>query len=109
MGKSLLISINQCVIDILFVAPPLSLSNVVAVLNKLSWSHVGEILKIPETKLDTIEDECDTDEERLLAIVRYWLLNDPNASWRRLIRKLDIWDHSDIADRIRKYAEKLTG
>ena len=105
MGTSLL----MCVIDILFVAPPLSLRNVVAVLNKLSWSRVGEILKIPQTKLNTIKDECDTDEERLLAIVKYWLLNDPNASWRRLICQLDIYCHSDIADRIRKYAEKLTG
>ena len=93
----------------MFVAPPLSLSNVVAVLNKLSWSRVGEILEIPETKLNTIEDECDTDEERLLATVKYFLLNDPNASWRRLIYQLDVYSHSDIADRIRKYAEKLTG
>ena len=93
----------------MFVAPPLSLSNVVAVLNKLSWSRVGVILAIPQTKLNTIKDECDTDEERLLATVNYWLLNDPNASWRRLMCQLD-WDgNSDIADRIRKYAEKLTG
>ena len=92
----------------MFVAPPLSLRNVVAVLNKLSWSRVGEILTIPQTKLNAIRDECDTDEERLVAIVRYWLLNDVNASWRRLIYELDC-DHSDIADRIRKYAEKLTG
>ena len=93
----------------MFVAPPLSLRNVVAVLNKLSWSDVGEILEIPETKLYAIRDECDTDEERLFAIVKYFLLNDPNASWRRLIRQLDVYRHSDIADRIRKYAEKLTG
>ena len=93
----------------MFVAPPLSLSNVVAVLNKLSWSRVGKILEIPQTKLNTIKDECDTDEERLLATVNYWLLNDPNASWRRLMCQLDWGGNSDIADRIRKYAEKLTG
>ena len=94
----------------LFVAPPLSVKNVVAVLNTLPWWDVGKYyLEVPESKLNAIKDECDTDEERLVAIVRYWLLNDPNASWRKLIHQLDQDGNSDIADRIRKYAEKLTG
>ena len=87
------------------------MNNIVAVLNTLPWKDVGskKCLNVPESKLNAIKDECDTDEERLVAIVRYWLQNDPYASWRKLIRRLDNWDRSDIADRIRKYAEKLTG
>ena len=94
----------------LFVAPPLSVKNVVAVINMLPWWNVGEYhLRVPRSKLDAINAECDTDEERLVAIVRYWLLNDPNASWRKLIHQFDQYGNSDTADRIRKYAEKLTG
>ena len=86
------------------------MNNIVEVLNMLPWKDVGKkYLNVPESKLNAIKDKCDTDEERLVAIVRYWLLNDPYASWRKLIRQLDNWDRSDIADRIRKYAEKLTG
>ena len=51
-----------------------------------------------------------------MAAVRYWLLRDPLASWRRLIERLDYWAdvigygrYNDIADRIRHYAEELTG
>ena len=56
-----------------------------------------------------------TDEQEA-AVVRYWLLRDPLASWRRIIRQLDQWagfpgygHYSDIANRIRHYAEELTG
>ena len=74
----------------------------------------SDILQIPDTKLDKFEKEHATNDEQEVAAVRYWLLRDPLASWRRIIYQLDVWaevyDHySDIADRIRHYAEELTG
>ena len=74
------------------------------------------MLGIPGTKLDEFEKEHATTDEQEVAAVRYWLLRDPLASWRRIIYQLDFWaslrgdDHYiDIADRIRHYAEELTG
>ncbi len=81
-----------------------------ASLNGLPWREAGDnILRIPNSKLDAIEKECSTDEERLRVHVQYWLLRDPYASWRRIIWQLDYYEHSAIADTIRSYAEKLTG
>ena len=81
-----------------------------AVLKRLSWEDFGRyIIDIPRSKVDAIERECSTDEERLRVGVQYWLLRDPYASWRRIILQLDWLKHRALADTIRSYAEKLTG
>ena len=74
------------------------------------------ILDITSTKLHEIEAFYHSIDQQEMAAVRYWLLKDPLASWRKLIVRLDYWAgvigfgrYSDIADRIRHYAEELTG
>ena len=74
-----------------------------------SWRVIGSLLGVPNSKCDSIEKECDTDEERLVAVIKYWILRDPNASWRKLICSLDYGNFFDIADRIKEFAEKQTG
>ena len=88
-----------------------------AVLEALPWREIGYQLYVPNSKLDAIASENSTDRQRLAAVIRYWILRDPYASWRMLIRRLDsynVLNHEsdkwhDVADRIRKYAEKKTG
>ena len=73
------------------------------------------ILGIPLAKLDELRAAHHSTDQQEAALVRHWLLRDPLASWRRIICQLDLWAHfsgsgsSDIADRIRHYAEELTG
>ena len=102
-----------CVISILHLAPPLSVENVVTILEKLSLYDVRDVLYIPNAKLDAIKSEFSTIKERLRALIQYWLLRDPYASWRRLIIRLDYLSHyttaAAAANSIRNYAEKLTG
>ena len=84
------------------------MDNVTAVLEQLPWDDVCGCLRIPFSKKSAIESEYSTHRERVGAIVRYWILWDPYASWRMLIRNLDMrW--CDLADKIRNYAEKQTG
>ena len=76
------------------------------------WKNLGTMLLIPTLTLNNIQSEYSNDAERLRAAVRYWLLQDPLASWKRLIYELDLWDDEDahkVADTIRIYAEKLPG
>ena len=112
--------------NVLFPAPPLSVENVMAVLEALPWRRVGDQLRVPYSKLHAIASENSTDRQRLAAVIRYWILRDPYASWRSLIHMLDnhvyFYDYDedsdedddskkwhDVADRIQKYAEKQTG
>ena len=47
--------------------------------------YTGRMLLIPHSKLNEIEGECYSDEECEVAVIRYWILRDPFASWRRII------------------------
>ena len=90
------------------------MENVATILEKLSLDDVRIILSIPETKLAAIKFEFSTDKEHLRALIQYWLLRDPCASWRRLISQLDHRSFiktaaAAVANSIRNYAEKLTG
>lgn len=96
-------------------APPLSVDKVVSVLESFThkWRYVGEgLLQIPDKALKVIESEQSSDAERLRAAVRYWLLRDPLASWRKLIHMLD-FENNDacraVTKNIRSYAEKQRG
>ena len=100
------------------------MENVVAVLEGLTLKDVCGMLFIPNTKLAAIKGEFTTEKERLRAVVMYWLLRDPLASWRRLISQLNHYSSPPIysvskkeraaaaaalANSIRNYTEKLTG
>ena len=80
-----------------------------AVLETLPWSEVGDMLYVPKSKLDAIDADHTTEKGKKEAVIEYWLLKDPSASWRRLIYTLDKLDKIDVADQIRNYAEKQTG
>lgn len=67
------------------------------------------MLFIPDSKLSEIEGEYPSDEEREVVVIRYWILRDPFASWRRIIRQLDVWKKDEHAIKIRHYSEELTG
>ena len=97
-----------------FLAPPLSVDGVTTVLEGIAakWKAIGILLCVPFATLDFISTEGGSNMERLRAVVRYWLLRDPLASWRRLMWELDCSQDCDIravADSIRTYAEKLIG
>ena len=67
------------------------------------------ILYIPSDKLAELQSAHHSTDEQEAAVVRYFLLRDPLASWRRIILQLDQRGYNNIADRIRHYAEELTG
>ena len=67
------------------------------------------ILGIPAAQLAELQSAHHSTDEQEAAVVRYWLLRDPLASWRKIIFQLDEWGYGHITDRIRHYAEELTG
>ena len=102
------------ILSLFVVAPPLSVDSVMAVLGDVAhmWRTMGVWLRIPDATMSYIDGECKDDLERLRRVVRYWLLKDPSASWRRLIWELYYTDYDDLiklAGSIKEYLEKLTG
>ena len=100
----------------------LTVSNVTTALAGIPWRTIGEdVLGLPGSKCAEISSQCSTDEERVGAVVREWMLRDPLASWRRIcdqIYNMSDWSVDEavddavddaVADRILHYAEDLTG
>ena len=89
----------------------LTVHNIIKVLEGISWNQIGQILKLPTRKVQSIAKEQVTDKRRKVAVVSYWLFLDPLASWRRIIHFFDDLSSpgGEWADLIRHYAEELTG
>ena len=64
---------------------------------------------LPNSKYSEITEQFSSDDDRVRAGVREWLLRDPLASWRRVIDMLYISGEAERADSILHYAEELTG
>ena len=93
-----------------FDATALTVKNITNTLAGIDWWTIGyHILHFPSSKYYEIQARCPTDEERVAAAVREWLLRDPLASWRRIIDQLYLQRRDTLADSILHYAEELTG
>ena len=96
----------------LHLAPPLTLSNVLAhVQDVKNWRELGRwLFFFNDEKLDAIQRENTTDQDRLSAAVELWLKGEGwPPSWRRLIDSLDNAGELTAADPIRGFAEPPRG
>ena len=90
----------------------------------VAWRKLGERLieygdynteshQLDYPKLDEIERQHQSDDNRLHAVIECWLQGegkDKEPSWRALIRRLDGANETRaVADRIRHFAEPLPG
>ena len=96
----------------LFLSPSdtaLTVDNVVRELKDVTWKKLCYVLLLPLSQQLKIENEYATENQRRNAAVHFWLFRYPYASWRRLITQLDDYGEHAVAERIRDYAEKLSG
>ena len=96
-------------------APPLTVENVfkyLPVQQVKNWRRVGELLlsDIDNTKVQAIEREYSSNEERMRAAVQQWL-ESPRLpqSWRLLLWALDRVGDIQVADPIRGFTEPPRG
>ena len=97
---------------------PLALTcdNVLKELEEISWLTLcnGEyyargVLQLPPSQRQRIERMHASEKERKDAGVMYWVDHHPYASWRLLIRRLDMEGKHSLANWIHQYAEKVSG
>ena len=79
--------------------------NIEKAVKELQWSTLCAVLQTPSAQRRKIEREFASENQRTAA-VNFYLHNYPYASWRHVIRRLDLeGEHHKIYP----YAEKLTG
>ena len=101
--------IRMCVNVTLLHIAGLTVNNVRKALHGIPLLEISWMLWIPDSKLSEIEGEYRSDEEREIAVIRYWILRDPFASWRRVIERLEARRRQDHAIILYHYREELTG
>jgi len=100
--------------------PPLSVDNVLRALSGLEQklNLIGELLCVPDSHRKVIGEENHEDVNRLRAIVTYWLIRCPAATWRYLCWALHgrfsyvmsgRTTFIKAADGIKGHMEKLSG
>ena len=95
-------------------APPLTVENVfkyLPVQQVKNWRKVGELLlsDIDNTKVQAIEREYSSNEDRMRAVVQQWLEGGLPRLWRRLVCVLDCAGDIQVADPIRGFTEPPRG
>ena len=96
-------------------APPLTVENVfkyLPVQQVKNWRMVGRLLlgDINNTKVQAIEREYSSNEDRMRAIVQQWLEGEAHLrSWKTLVCALDHAGDIQVADPIRGFTEPPRG
>ena len=96
-------------------APPLTVENVFKFMNVQevkNWRKVGRLLlgDIDNSKVQAIEREYSSNEERMRAVVQQWLESAGlPRSWRELVWVLDHAGDIQVADPIRGFTEPPSG
>ena len=93
------------------------MDNILKELKGVSWKTLGGtytsiadgVLELYPSQKTKIEREYTTEDDRKKAGITYWTWNHPYSSWRLLITRLYLNGEHAVADKLRQYAEKLTG
>ena len=81
-----------------------------AVKNVRDTERLGYWLRVIDRKSEEIEIQFSGDHQnRVKQHVKYFMDNDPLASWRRIIVVLDAMGEKEAAEKIRHLAEGLAG
>ena len=87
----------------------LTVDNVLKAVEEVEWSTLCKhILRVPDSTVQVIVRECSTDNEQKLSGVKWWVANDPLASWRRLTQELYTCEET-VGDKIRNFCEDVAG
>ena len=101
-------SVNFIALFSLTAAAPLTPEAVTEAVKEVKWVFLCDCLYVPGSKHDEILAHYPPDDHRR-GVVDWWFSTDPTPSWRRLIQRLDDWDESETADKIRHNAEPVEG
>ena len=96
----------------LCLAPPLTVESILTAVQGVAWKGLGEMLFWnKKSYLDEIEAQHQSDDECLHALIDHWLQGegDEQPSWRALILNLDLARETKHVDKIRQFAEPVSG
>ena len=104
--------VKWCLFFFLCLAPPLTIESILTAVQGVAWKGLGKMLFWNNPSyVNEIEAQEQSDDERLHALIDHWLEGEGNEqpSWRALIYNLDHAEETELADKIRQFAEPVSG
>ena len=101
-----------CCSSSLCLAPPLTIESILTAVQGVAWRNLGEwLFSNKRSYVDEIEAQHQSDDECLHALIDHWLQGEgeDQPSWRALILNLDWAKETKVADKIRQFAEPVSG
>ena len=87
--------------------PTLTVENLMKVMGEVGdWEEVGDLLRVPDSKLQEIKQLSTSDKEKSQSLGRYWVTNAPGASWERLGYALYQEGEETAAAMVKQYLPK---
>ena len=54
----------------------------------IEWQHLGQLLGLPESDLEAINEENETTEDRRREMLLLWMERDHNCTWKKVVDAL---------------------
>ena len=54
----------------------------------IEWQHLGQLLGLPESDLEAINEENETTEDRRREMLLLWMERDPDCTWKKVVDAL---------------------
>ena len=51
----------------------------------IEWQHLGQLLGLPESDLEAINEENKTTEDCRREMLLLWMERDPNCTWKKVV------------------------
>ena len=87
----------------------LTLPKVLAALRTVHVWGLGDVLEVPNTKMNEVRQQSASDEERREGLVKYYMDTSPNASWEDLGGKLLSWGEEAAMEEVKVHIKPTQG
>ena len=87
----------------------LTLPKVLAAVRTVDVGRLGDVLEVPPTKRDEVEQQSASDEERREGLVKYYVDTAPNASWEDLGGEFLFWGEEAAMEEVKVHIKPTEG
>ena len=87
----------------------LTLPKVLAAVRTLDVRILGDVLEVPYTKRDEVEQQSASVEERREGLVKYYMDTHPNASWEHLGGRLHYKEEDAAMEEVKVHIKPTEG
>ena len=89
--------------------PSLTYGNISAALKTLSDDIVGDVLEVPDHKMEQLREQSSSDDQYREQLITYWMMTHPIPTWEDLGGELYYSEEDRALEEVKKHLPKKLG